>query len=505
MRSHLVTALALLLATVAPARAQFTVETVALKGAYGVILVPDNWNGSLFLYAHGYSADQRLITPFPSDLGPGDFLTLDPNGRVNLLFRATVLPVLNGYASATTTFSSVGWYVKDAIKDIETLRRYFVNKHGKPKYTYLWGHSGGGMVTSTVIEYFPKTYAGAAPLCGPAAGGRRNFNAAWDLRAVYEYVCGDVAGAQLACRVCSDGRSRCLDDSHCPGGQTCGAPEPSSPPELGLSRECTDFLLANPATFTETPTDVGGGFVEGPVTTCFGPLDAAAARTPEQAGRRDLFLRASQIPEDFIGTDMFFASIGMAEVVHRRNRGKHPWGNAGVEYNPPALSAGERAALNAGIPRTREDAAAVRYMRRYYEPRGRTQSKVLTVHALDDGLVIPENENTYRDIFDAAGRSDQLVQLYTSAGGHCGFINELLPSLNALTAWVERGQKPTVASVQATCAGCSLVDRYRAAPSWGLRSPERRQKGVPARAYVCGEDADCPTGATCNVARHRCQ
>ena len=171
MKSRWLAVLLLVLVTTVPAAAQFqTVEPVTIKGAYGLIVIPDNWNGSLFIYAHGYSADNRLLQPFPSDLTPADFLTLDPGGRVNLLFRAAIFPLLNGYASATTTFSSAGWYVKDAVKDIENLRRYFVKKYGKPKHTYLWGHSGGGMVTSTVIEYFPKTYEGALPMCGPAAG-----------------------------------------------------------------------------------------------------------------------------------------------------------------------------------------------------------------------------------------------------------------------------------------------------------------------------------------------
>ena len=45
-----------LLAAAVPARAQWkSVEPVEIKGAYGLIIVPENWNGSLFIYAHGYS------------------------------------------------------------------------------------------------------------------------------------------------------------------------------------------------------------------------------------------------------------------------------------------------------------------------------------------------------------------------------------------------------------------------------------------------------------------
>src|SRR5262245_55697776 len=121
-----------LLAVALPARAQWkSVEPVGIKGAYGLIIVPESWNGSLFIYAHGYSADQRLITPFPPDLTLGNFL----DGRVNMLFQATLIPTLQGYASATTTFRTPGWNVKDSMKDVENLRRYFVKKYVRQKHT----------------------------------------------------------------------------------------------------------------------------------------------------------------------------------------------------------------------------------------------------------------------------------------------------------------------------------------------------------------------------------
>jgi hypothetical protein len=194
---------------------------------------------------------------------------------------------------------------------------------------------------------------------------------------------------------------------------------------------------------------------------------------------------------------MFFASIGMAEIVHRRTGGKHPWGNTGVTYASPLLTGPERDALNAGVRRVREDASAVKYLQAWYEPRGRTASKVLTLHALNDGLVIPENQQKYAEIFAAAGRSDQLVQLFTAEGGHCGFINELFAAIPAITNWVEHDQKPTFASVSTGCGGCTLTDT--APGPFGDKIPERRQKGVALRSLACASDlaGDCPSGAVC--------
>jgi hypothetical protein len=455
------------------AAAQFrTVETVEIGGAYDLIAIPADWNGSLFIYAHGYTADERFLAPLPDDLTLGNFTE-----KLPLLLQASVLPALSGYAIATTTFSSVGWYVEDAVRDVERLRRYFVRRYGRPKFTYVWGHSGGGLVTATVIEKFPNAYDGAMPMCGPVAGARRNFNGAFDLRVLYEYVCGDVPGAEFTCGLCSDGRTRCLDDSQCPAGQTCDGREPPAPPELGLGAECTEFLLRHPETFSESPTSPGGGFVEGPVGACLGDVTGAVSPTAAQQARRDFFLRASGIPESFIGTDLFFASIGMAEVVHRRTGGRPPWGNIGVDYARPSLSPAEAEAVNEGVYRSASFPRATVYMQRWYEPRARTGSKVLTIHALDDGLVIPENETVYRDAFARAHRSDQLVQLFTEHGGHCGFVTELFPALAALTGWVERSEKPSTASVMAACPTCDFTTDVPGA--FEDRVAARRQRGVP--------------------------
>ncbi len=492
MRVRLAAAVVALALLSGSAIAQNTVERVTIKGAQDIIIMPKDWNGSLFLYAHGYTADKRILAPIPEDLS-----------KANTLLLPGLLFVPPGYASAVTTFRSVGWYVKDAVKDIENLRRYFVKKHGKPKHTYIWGHSGGGMVTEAVIEYFPRTYEGAAPMCGTGAGARRNFNGALDLRVLYEYACQDVPAARFACRVCSDGKSRCLKDADCPAGQTCGAAEAPAAPEDGLTPECTGFLLDHPETFSENPTAPGGDFVTVPLTACFGDLSPGGVPSAEQAARKDVFLRASRIPQSFVPTDMFFASIGMAEVVHRRTHGRHPWGNVGVDYAPPLLTPAEQTALNAGMHRSAADAEAVRYMRRFYEPRGRTRSKVITVHALDDGLVLPENEDKYREAFEAAGTTDQLVQLFTPTGGHCLFLAAWTPALQALTAWVEEGRRPTTASVSPACGNC-LTDQTPG--PWGLKVAERREKGAPVRTLVCsGEPGDCPASTTCVEARHRCR
>jgi hypothetical protein len=478
--------LLLMLLAAAPVAAQ-TIEHVAIKGVNARIAVPADWNGSLFIYAHGYTGDERILAPIPDDIAQA----------TPVLWPGLLPFVPAGYATAISTFRSAGWDVKDAIKDVESLRRYFTKRYGKPKRTYLWGHSEGGMITATVIEYLPKTYDGAAPMCGTGAGARRLFNAEYDLRVLFEYTCRDVPGAGFACGLCTDGTSRCVDDVDCPAGQTCDGREPPSSPEDGLTRECFELVQAHPERFDAF--DGGGRFVQRSIEPCLG----LATPSAEQAARRDFLVRASQLPANQLDTDLFFASVGLAEIVHRRTDGGHPWGNVGVTYASPLLTAEERAALDAGVHRSDSDASAVRYLRRFYEPRGSTRTKVVTVHALDDGLVIPEHEDKYRQAFTAAGRGDQLVQFFTPTGEHCMNVSAFGSALAQLTVWVERGEKPTTASMNAACGGC-LADTVPG--PYGAKVPERLQKGAPVRTLVCdGAPGDCPPGSTCSARKHRCE
>jgi hypothetical protein len=486
----------------APAQDTFAaVDAFEKDGAYSLILVPHSWNGSFIVYAHGYDADYRNIRPYPSDITPAN-LPSKLTGADAIL----QIPLALGYAVGTTTYRSVGWAVGDAWRDVDNVRRRFRRRHGKPRYTYVWGHSEGGIVTQTVIEKQPHAYDGALPLCAPGAGGRRNLNAAWDLRAAYEYTCAGVADAEFRCNLCSGGTARCLDDADCPSGQTCGGLEPAYPPQWGLTPECTEFLLKKAGAVNEPPRF--GDFVARHTLACFG----GGVPTADQAARRDLFLRGTRIPESFLFTDLFFASVALGEVRNRRTGGGIPWSNDGVTYRAPALTPLELAAFNAGVPRATNDADATEYLRRNYEPRGRTESKVLALQALDDGLVIPENQEKYREAFGTVGRPDQLVQLYTATGGHCGFsVAEHTATLTALFQWVEGGAAPTAAGVQAACTvfapviggPCRIQD---AEPGeWGDRVVERRQKGLKLRTLVCdGDPLDCPEDAKCSERLDRC-
>jgi pimeloyl-ACP methyl ester carboxylesterase len=130
------------------------VEIGTINGAAFRIDVPENWNGGLVVYCHGYS---------PS---PGSYKEDAPPNPVLAVFTK------EGYAVAQSGYATGGWAIQEAAVDTESLRRYFIAKYGAPKETYLTGHSMGGFLTMMLMETYPTVYDAAMPLCGPLAASQ---------------------------------------------------------------------------------------------------------------------------------------------------------------------------------------------------------------------------------------------------------------------------------------------------------------------------------------------
>ncbi len=144
-------------------------ETGDINGAKFRIDVPENWNGGLVMYCHGYSP-----TPVSYDnptLAPALAVFLD-----------------QGYALAQSGYAAGGWAIQEAVTDIENLRRHFLKTYGPVKETYVTGHSMGGFLTMLLMETDSPAYDAGLPLCGPLAApvwfiGRGAF----DGRVLFDY------------------------------------------------------------------------------------------------------------------------------------------------------------------------------------------------------------------------------------------------------------------------------------------------------------------------------
>lgn len=149
-------------------------EIGELNGAKFRIDIPENWNGGLVMYCHGYNADP--VAYKDTRLPPTFAVFTD-----------------QGYALAQSGYAAGGWAVQEAVVDTEALRRYFTLKYGKPKETFVTGHSMGGFLTMLLMERYPDAYDAGLPLCGPLAPANYFLaRGAFDLKVVFDYYFPDT-------------------------------------------------------------------------------------------------------------------------------------------------------------------------------------------------------------------------------------------------------------------------------------------------------------------------
>ncbi len=142
-----------------------TTATGTLGGAPYEIKVPTNWNGTLLVYAHGYSdkADH-----------PGETDDRTAHASPNAALDTFLLG--QGYALAGSAYADNGWAVKEGIHDTRLLATYFNGRFGKPSETLLWGFSMGSVVALAEAEQANGIFDGYLAACAVAAGTPR----AWD-------------------------------------------------------------------------------------------------------------------------------------------------------------------------------------------------------------------------------------------------------------------------------------------------------------------------------------
>ena len=142
-----------------------------LENARYKIYIPENWNGGLVMYAHGYESIGEEGEIFDEVID--DFMQIFTS---------------RGFAYAASNFRRQGLVIKEGIKDTEALRTYFSKKYGKPNLCFITGHSMGGIISLASVEKFPAFYDGALPLCGWLAPVYSLMKRALDMLVIYDYL-----------------------------------------------------------------------------------------------------------------------------------------------------------------------------------------------------------------------------------------------------------------------------------------------------------------------------
>jgi pimeloyl-ACP methyl ester carboxylesterase len=147
-------------------------DGVQRSGALYRICIPNQWNGDLVVYAHGYAAPQLPLS-IPDDQIGGASLSQ----TVNQL----------GYAFATTSYSKNGLAIKEGLADVVDLYNIFISANARPRFVYIMGSSLGGAVAALAAEKFPQIFNGALTISGPVGDFQGQINYFGDFRVVFDY------------------------------------------------------------------------------------------------------------------------------------------------------------------------------------------------------------------------------------------------------------------------------------------------------------------------------
>lgn len=376
-----------------------------LHGAPFRIRVPDNWNGTLLIFAHGYrdKADH-----------PGEVDNRNADIAPNAALEAPLLA--QGFALAGTAFKDNGWAIGDSIQDTKNLAVYFRGHIAKPDRTILWAASVGTVGALKSMEQFNGIFDGALCLCAVGAGA----TSVWD-NGLPAYLAYDVVfGVPPAWGTVGEVRNDINFDTEVVAKLGPELANPANFPAFEFIR----LVAGTPGRGITPPPPPA--FYPGWVLTDFFFLTEARAELQRRAGGPYV----QNLDHNY--------SLTTAEKIYL----------AGLGLPAPVVD-GWLAQMNARR-NIAADPKARNYVRNNTDYNGKIRNPVLTLHTAIDPLVVVSNEASYAELIASANKEDLLFQTYTNANGHCNFTGpQILTAVGAIDLWVRTGMRPTSAQFPA--------------------------------------------------------
>jgi pimeloyl-ACP methyl ester carboxylesterase len=356
--------------------------TLADGATYLIQCPPGAWNGTLYLYSHGYVSPASSSNP-AQDVG-------DPVTGAWMLGH--------GYALAGSSYASTGWAIAQALPDQVSTLDAFGSRYGQPATTVAWGHSLGGIITAGLIQDYPRRFDAALPMCGVLSGGVATWNTALDAAYAFQKL---IAPSVQIVNISNP-------TANLTAAEAAGAQAQQSP--QGRAR------LALVSALGDTP----------------GWFDAASA---EPAANDYATQETNQY--DW-GSQVTFPFVFAFRAELEARAGGNPSWNTGVNYVEDLARSADFTEVRAlyqaaglslakdlrtlnSAPRISANPSAVAYLIKNISFNGDISVPVLTMHTTGDGLVVPENEQAYRSAVDRAGRGNLLRQVFVHRAGHCTF------------------------------------------------------------------------------------
>lgn len=140
--------------------------------------------------------------------------------------------------------------------------------------------------------------------------------------------------------------------------------------------------------------------------------------------------------QDVANKMLFFTYVFM-DV--QRKAGGNPFDNRNYIYEGTR----DDRALNAGVKRYAADPEATQFLVQYYTPTGRLLRPMLALSTTYDTLVDPSLVYAYEFAVERQGRTQEFVQQYVNADGHCNFTaGQVWTAFSELVNWVNKEQRP---------------------------------------------------------------
>lgn len=357
-----------------------------LNGVEYKIRVPANWNGTLLVHAHG-SANYFM------EVAPPTYPVSSPTLDDRLLSA--------GYALAGSLYKDGD----NAVLRILMLTTFFNGAVGKPRRTIPWGGSWGGTVALKLAELYPGIYDGSIAVAPVAAGAVKDadFELRFDL--AYAAVFG----------------------------------WPSD--WWGPIEHLREGLLGKEGTLIAPVFAWGGTYAqwefvrlvmkESPQAWWYADPMSSPPGLPGWAlvGWKSIALRSAS--EQVCGT----VAQNLGVVYSLTGEEKAYLSGLGLNADQPL------AWMNAHTNISGKRSCRIQWQ--HESPNGNLRRPVIAMHGIYDYLLPPYNEAVYRELVDANGKDNKLVQTFVNVPGHVTFSSEhYLALLSAMEHWLDTGVKP---------------------------------------------------------------
>lgn len=383
--------------------------TGELNGARYHVEVPENWNGILVMYAHGYRTGD-----------PPELTVTNPQIREYLID--------NNFAWAASSYSANYYDVRSGIEDTNALALAFNDiaaENGRedlpaPARKYIMGVSMGGHIAGAAIEQETRQsanhvveYDGAAPFCG-VMGDTELFN----YFLAYNLAAMEIAGV--------------------------GADFPVDPADAEeVNGQIREALWDD---FDEDPGNVNadGQLLKEVLMNLSGG---------ERPGYEQGFGEWQEVLQQYLPADGTVNGILNSNVLDTSDIIYRDASGDPVSFNDTILVV----TPDPGANRQRDD--GLRWIPRI---NGEFSVPVVSTHTTGDLFVPLKMQQIYHDRAEANGSADYLVQRAIRSTGHCDFTDqEKIDSFAAMHAWVDEGAVP---------AGDAVSDPEQVAdPEFGCR------------------------------------